>query len=245
MAGVKNSRMAVFKEGIHDGIPISLGYFVVSFTLGIPAAAAGLTPLEGFVTSLLNNASAGEYAAFTVMAADAPYIEMAIMTLVANARYMLMSCVISQRMAPETPLIHRMGVGFDLTDEIFGITVARPGPVDPFYNYVAMTAAMPGWAGGTALGILAGNVLPENIVSALSVALFGMFLWVIVTPARTDKAVGVLICMSFLASLAASLAPYISDLSGGTRTILLTVVLAAAAAVLKPVEDDRGEDYGA
>ena len=108
------------------------------------------------MTSLLNNASAGEYAAFTVMAADAPYIEMAIMTLVANARYMLMSCVISQRMAPETPLIHRMGVGFDLTDEIFGITVARPGPVDPFYNYGAMTAAMPGWAGGTALGILAG-----------------------------------------------------------------------------------------
>ena len=86
----------VFFEGVRDGIPIGLGYFVVSFTLGIAAKNAGLTPFQGFLTSFLNNASAGEYAAFTVIAADASYLEMAVITLVTNARYLLMSTVLSQ-----------------------------------------------------------------------------------------------------------------------------------------------------
>ena len=112
-------------DGIRDGIPIGLGYFVVSFTLGITAKHAGLNPLQGFITSLLNNASAGEYAGFIVIAADAPYLEIAAITLVANARYLLMSAVMSQKFSPDTPFYHRIFVGFDVTDEIFGITVAR------------------------------------------------------------------------------------------------------------------------
>ena len=127
-----DSRRTLFLEGFHDGIPIALGYFVVSFTLGIAAKAAGLTPFQGFVASFFNNASAGEYAAFTLIAAKASYLELAIMTLVANARYMLMSCVVSQKFAPGTPLYHRLLVGFDITDEIFGITIARPGKLAPF-----------------------------------------------------------------------------------------------------------------
>ena len=140
-----DSRRTLFLEGFHDGIPIALGYFVVSFTLGIAAKAAGLTPFQGFVASFFNNASAGEYAAFTLIAAKASYLELAIMTLVANARYMLMSCVVSQKFAPGTPLYHRLLVGFDITDEIFGITIARPGKLAPFYNYGAMSVALPGW----------------------------------------------------------------------------------------------------
>ena len=157
-------------DGFRDGVPIGLGYFVVSFTLGIAAKHAGLTPFQGFLTSLLNNASAGEYAAFTVIAADAPYLEMAIITLVANARYLLMSTVISQRFSKDTPFYHRIFVGFDMTDEIFGIASARPGKLNPFYNYGAMITALPGWSIGTALGIIAGNILPLSLVSALSVA---------------------------------------------------------------------------
>ena len=236
----KPSRAIVFREGLHDGIPIALGYFVVSFALGIAARNAGLTPLQGFLASFFNNASAGEYAAFTTIAADAPYLELALITLIANARYMLMSCVISQKMAPDTPLIHRVLVGFDITDEIFGITIARQGKLNPFYNYGAMAVALPGWSVGTALAVIAGNLLPLSAVSALSVALFGMFLWVIIPTARDNKIVGALIIASFIFSFAFEHLPFIMDLSAGTRTIILTVLIAGAGALLFPVSDDNG-----
>ena len=186
-------RREAFVDGMHDGFPIALGYFVVAFTLGIAARNAGLTPFEGFLASLFNNASAGEYAAFTIIAADAPYLELAIMTLVANARYLLMSCVVSQKFAPDTNILHRVLVGFDITDEIFGITIARKGPLNPYYNYGAMSLALPGWSVGTALGVMAGNLLPVAAVSALSVALFGMFIWVIIPPARDNRIIGALV----------------------------------------------------
>lgn len=225
---------------MHDGIPIALGYLVVSFTLGIAARNAGLSPAEGFLASLLNNASAGEYAGFTVIAADAPYLTIILLTLVANARYLLMSCVISQKFAPDTSIGHRILVAFDITDEIFGITIARKGYVAPFYNYGAMAVAMPGWSIGTLLGIVAGNILPPSVVSALSVALYGMFLWIIVPPARADRVVGALVTASFAASFAAAHIGVLAALSAGTRTILLTVVLAGLGAALSPIAEKAG-----
>lgn len=229
------------REGFRDGIPIGLGYFAVSFSLGVAARNSGLNAFQGFLASLLNNASAGEYAGFTVIAADAPYLEIILMTLIANARYLLMSCALSQKFSSETSLIHRMLVGFDVTDEIFGITIARPGNLDPCYTYGAIFIAMPCWAIGTALGVTAGNLLPLRAVSALSVALFGMFLAVIIPPARKDKVVAFLIPVCFLASFAAGKLPGISQLSDGGRTILLTVTLSAAAALLFPRKEEEAE----
>lgn len=228
-----------FREGMRDGIPIGLGYFAVSFSLGVAAKSAGLTAFQGFIASLLNNASAGEYAGFTVIAANASYLEMMLMTLVANARYLLMSCALSQKFAPDTPLGHRLMVGYDVTDEIFGITIARPGILNPYYTYGAIVIAAPCWAGGTALGVIAGNLLPLRVVSALSVALFGMFLAVIIPPARKNRIVAVFVLISFLSSFAAAHLPYISQLSGGTRTIILTVVISAAAAALFPIREEE------
>lgn len=228
------------RDGVRDGIPIGLGYLAVSFSLGIAARNVGLDPLQGLLASLLNNASAGEYAAFTLMAASGTLLEMAVVTLVANARYLLMSCALSQRFAPGTPAIHRILVGFDLTDEIFGIAVARDGFVDPYYSYGAMIPALPCWAGGTALGIVVGNIMPPRVVSALSVALFGMFLAIIVPPARRNRAVGAFVLLSFLASWAFTWAPLVSAWSGGTRTIVLTVALSSLAALLFPVAE--GDD---
>ena len=167
-SALAKTRREVFLEGVHDGMPIALGYFVVSFTLGIAARNAGLDPLQGFLASFFNNASAGEYAGFTVIEADAPYLEIVLITLVANARYMLMSCALSQKFQPGTSIWHRIFVGFDVTDEIFGITIARKGPLNPYYNYGAMALALPGWAVGTSLGVVAGNILPPAVVSALS-----------------------------------------------------------------------------
>lgn len=227
------------REGFRDGIPIGLGYFAVSFSLGVVARNSGLNAFQGFLASLLNNASAGEYAGFTVIAADAPYLEIILMTLITNARYLLMSCALSQKFSSETPLIHRLLVGFDVTDEIFGITIARPGNLDPHYTYGAILIAAPCWAIGTAMGVTAGNLLPLRAVSALSVALFGMFLAVIIPPARKDKIIAFLIPVCFLASFAAGRLPGISKLSGGTRTILLTVALSVAAALLFPVKEEE------
>ena len=236
-SGLLSTHGQALQEGVRDGMPIALGYFVVAFTLGIAARNAGLSPFQGFLASFFNNASAGEYAAFIVIAADRPYLEMALITLVANARYLLMSCVLSQRFSPDASIWHRIFVGFDVTDEIFGISAARPAPLDPYYNYGAMLVALPGWSVGTAVGIIAGNALPAAVVSALSVALYGMFLAIIIPPARKNRVIGMFVAISFAASFAASVLPVVSELSGGTRTILLTVILAAVAAAKYPRDE--------
>ncbi len=226
----------VFAEGMRDGIPIGLGYLAVAFSLGVAAKRVGLNAFQGFLASFLNNASAGEYAGFTVIAANASYLEMALMTLIANARYLLMSCALSQRFSPDTRLIHRLLLGYDVTDELFGITIARPGPLNPWYTYGAILIAIPCWSFGTALGVIAGNILPLRAVSALSVALYGMFLAIIIPPAKKNRVVAVFVVLSFLASFAASRLPYLARFSAGTRTIVLTLILSAAAAALFPVD---------
>ena len=218
----------IFCEGMRDGVPIALGYFAVSFSLGIAARRAGFTPFQGFLVSLLNNASAGEYAAFA--------------TLIANARYLLMSCALAQRFAPGTPFWHRLLIGYDVTDELFGITIARPGSLNPYYTYGAILLAAPAWAIGTALGIIAGNLLPLRAVSALSVALYGMFLAIIIPPARKSRVVAALVAISFALSFVCNYLPGISALSEGTRTILLTVLISSAAAALFPVNPEEQEE---
>lgn len=237
------SRRSVFMAGIHDGVPIALGYFVVAFTLGILAKTAGLTPWQGFVTSAVNIASAGEYAGFTVIAAQAPYLEIAVLTLVANARYFLMAAALTQRFAPETPLLHRLAVSFGVTDEIFGITVARGGALTPYYNYGAMAISVPAWAAGTSAGILAGGILPAAAVSALSVALYGMFVWVVLPAAKKSRPIGGMVLVSCVLSLAATYAPVTCALSGGTRTILLTLLVAGVGARLFPVNEEQEDAH--
>lgn len=226
-----------FFDGLRDGLPIGLGYFAVAFSLGIVARNAGLTPLQGFIASFTNVASAGEYALFTSIQAAASYLEIALITLVVNARYLLMSTALTQRFNPRTPLIHRFLVGFGITDEIFGITIARQGFINPIYNYGALLVAVPLWSAGTSLGIIAGNFLPARVVSALSVALYGMFLAIIVPPAKQSRVIMIAVLVSFAASYASTIIPVINGLSGGTRTIILTILIASVTAILKPISD--------
>ena len=229
-------------EGFRDGIPIGMGYFAVAFSLGVAARNAGLSAFQGFLVSLFCNASAGEYAGFTVVAANGTYFEMVIMTLIANARYLLMSCSLSQKFSPDTTFYHRLLVGYDVTDEIFGITIARPGRLDPFYTYGAILIAAPCWSIGTALGVIAGNLLPLRVVSALSVALFGMFLAIIIPPARKNKVIACFVLLSFLSSYLASRLSFTAQLSAGSRTIILTIILSAMAAFLFPVSQEGTEN---
>ena len=234
------SHTPALARGMRDGIPVGLGYLAVAFSLGIAARNAGLNAFQGFLVSLLNNASAGEYAGFTTIAADATYLEIAIVTLIANARYLLMSCSLSQKFAPGTPMRHRLLVGYDVTDELFGLAISYDGWLDPYYMYGAILVAAPSWAVGTALGVVVGNLLPARVVSALSVALYGMFLAIIVPPAKESRVVLGCVLSAFAASAALAFLPVLRSLSSGNRTIILTVVISALAAILfpRPVEEE-------
>lgn len=228
--------MKGFKEGFKDGIPIGLGYFAVAFSLGIAAANIGLTPFQGFLTSMLMNASAGESAAFTAIKEGVPYIQAALVTIVANARYFLMSFALSQKINPKEKTIHRLLMGFYLTDEFFGLAISQDGYANPKYTYGAVCLAAPCWAIGTALGIVMGNILPKNIVSALSVALYGMFLAIIIPQAKKNKAISILIIISFLTSYILS---RYTSISSSTIIIVLTIVISAFGAIVFPVKGDK------
>ena len=234
-----------FHAGMRDGIPIGLGYFAVAFALGVAARSAGLHPFQGFIASLLCLASAGQYAGFSVIAAGGSYLEIAVITLVINARYLLMSTAISQRLGREMKPVHRFGIAYFITDEIFAAEIRQKGNLNPYFTYGAGLVAAPMWALGTMLGILAGNLMPGRLVSALSVALFGMFLAVIIPPSRKDRVILGLVTVSFAASYSLTKLPAVWDLSPGMRVILLTIVLSAGAAMLFPhpaEEDDAAEE---
>lgn len=235
------TKSEALRQGAHDAIPVGLGYFAVAFSLGIICRSSGLSVFQGFLASLLNNTSAGEFAAITLIGTNASYMEIALVTLIANARYMLMSCALSQRLQPGQSFLHRLGIAFAVTDELFGIAIARKGYLEPAYYYGAMAIAIPGWSLGTACGIIAGSALPERIVSALSVALFGMFLAIIIPPARESRVILTVVLTSFIASFVATYVEPLAQLTGGTRTIILTVAIAAAAAWFSPVSDQRKE----
>ena len=227
-----------FFRGVRTGIPIALGYLAVGFTLGITAKNAGLTAFQSGLTSLLVSASAGQYAAFTMMAAQSGYLEIAIMEAVTNARYILMSCALSQKLPETTKTWHRLTMGFAVTDEIFGMAIAEEDKLNPYYYFGMMAIAVPLWALGTFLGTSVGNVLPGSVVSALSVGLYGMFLAVIIPASKKNKIILGVVVVSMAASFALEVIPWFAAIASGTRTILLTVVIASAAAVLFPVKEE-------
>lgn len=229
-------------KGLHDGIPISLGYLAVSFTLGIVAKNAGLSSLQATLMSLLNNTSAGEFAAIGLISSQASYLEMAITQLIINLRYCLMSCSLSQKLDPKAPLFHRFIIGFDVTDEVFGVSIGVKGKLNPFYTYGLMCISIPGWALGTYLGVVSGNILPGRILSAMGVALYGMFIAVIVPPAKKNRMLCGLIIVSMLASLLFTYLPVLKKISSGFQIFILTVVIAGAAAALFPIEVENTEE---
>ena len=239
------NRKRVFLNGIKMGVPIGLGYFAVSFSLGISAKNAGLTALEAGFASLLLNASAGEYALFTLIAAGASFFEVAMMELVANARYLLMSCALSQKLSDGARLPHRLMIGVAVTDEMFGASISRPEKVTPAYYFGMMAVAMPCWSLGTALGVAVGSILPAMVVSALSVSLYGMFLACIIPEAKRNLIVLGVIAVSFILSFSVGIIPLIKEIPEGTRIIILTVVISAAAALIFPIKDESEEPQNA
>lgn len=226
-----------FLKGMRHGVPIGLGYFAVAFTLGITAKNIGLTPLQSAFMSFTMHASAGEFAMMTVIAAGSGYMEMAITQLVINLRYLLMSCALSQKVSEKLKFSHRLVISYFITDEIFGISSTVDGKLNPWYSYGAACVASPGWVLGTFLGAVVGNILPSNVASAMSVALYGMFLAIIIPPARKNKVVAVLVLASMAASALFTWLSKWIPLSSGMRILILTVVIAGIAAYVHPIEE--------
>jgi len=236
-----NHNLSAWKSGIKDGIPIALGYFAVSFTFGILAKKAGLTPFEAVFMSATNVTSAGQFGALALIGASATYLEMALTQLVINLRYCLMSCSLSQKLAAGIFFPHRFLVAFGVTDEIFGVSVCREGKLNPFYNYGLMSVGIPGWVLGTFCGVVSGTVLPARLISALSIALYGMFIAVIVPPAKGNKLLAGIILSSMLLSGLFTQIPIFSQIPQGFKIILLTLVIAGSAALLFPVKEAADE----
>ena len=231
-------RLDFIKKGFVDGVPIMLGYLAVSFSFGILARKAGLTTFQAVLMSALNLTSAGQFASLDIIVLSGSYIELALSQLVINLRYCLMSCSLSQKIDPQAKGFHRYLMAYGNTDEVFALSASVKGALSPFYTYGLMSAAIPGWILGTLMGAVAGNVLPERVLSALGVALYAMFCALIVPSAKENRVLRWVIIAAMAASCLFTFAPVLKAISSGMRVIILTVVIAAAAAYFAPVKEE-------
>ncbi len=231
------TRKKWFLAGMRAGIPISLGYFAVAIALGVAAKDAGFLPHEASLTSFLIHASAGEYIGFTLIAAGTGYFEVFLMEAVANARYLLMSCALSQKLSSKATIGERLLLGFGVTDEIFGASISVTGTLDPVFSYGAMLVAIPGWAIGTLCGAILGSILPQSLLSAFSVSLYGMFISVFIPESKKNKIVALVVAVSLALSFVFMKLPVFSKISDGIKIIILTVVISLAAAIIFPIKE--------
>ena len=234
-----------FRKGMQDGIPIALGYFAVSFTFGMAAVTGGLTIGQAVLISMTNLTSAGQFAGLGIIVAMGSYWEMAMTQLIINLRYCLMSFSLSQKLEKEGSPLHRFLVAFGVTDEIFGVSAAQPGKVSPYYNYGAMSIAIPGWVLGTLAGAVLGNVLPDSVTNALSVAIYGMFLAIIIPPAKKDAAVLKIVIAAMAVSVLFAVVPVLNQVSSGFVIIITTVLVAGLAAYFFPIKEQEVQNHGA
>ena len=235
------TRKQYFSSGLKDGMPICFGYFAVSFAFGIQAAGIGLSVFEASVLSALNVTSAGQFAALAIIASGASLIELAFTQLIINLRYFLMSCALSQKLSPSLPLGHRLGIAYGMTDEIFAVSVSQREPLSPFYSYGLIAVAIPGWVLGTALGAAAGNILPTVLTNALGIAIYGMFIAIILPPAKENRVVAGVVVLSMVLSALFTYLPVLCNISSGFRIIVITLITAGGAALLFPIPDEPAE----
>ncbi len=227
----------IFKNGFRDGIAVGLGYFAVSFTFGMASAANGLSVWQAVLISLTNVTSAGQFSGLEIIAASGTYVEIALTQLIINLRYCLMSFSLSQKLDRSAPSWHRYFMAYSVTDEIFALDASQNGPLSPVYHYGITSVAVPGWVLGTLVGAISGNILPAFVISALGVAIYGMFLAIIIPTAKKDHAVLLVVLSAMGLSFLFAVLPGLKKITPGFVIILTTVIVAGVAAKLKPTED--------
>ena len=227
-----------FLKGVNHGIPIGLGYLSVAFTFGMKAVADGLSPAQALLISMTNVTSAGQFAGLPLIIAQASRVELALTQLIINLRYALMSLSLSQRLDKSMTTLHRLIFSFMNTDEIFAVASGQPGKVGRVYLYGLMSTPYIGWALGTILGAVAGQLLPEFLRTALGIAIYGMFLAIILPPARKERPVRVVVILAVAMSLMFRYLPVLSRVSSGFVIIICAVVASTVGALLFPVGEE-------
>lgn len=232
----------LFMKGVKHGLPIGLGYLSVSFAFGAQCTGSGLTVLQALLISMTNLTSAGQLAGLQVMVSQAALlsglIEMALTQFIINLRYALMGLSLSQKLGPTMNTARRMFFSFSNTDEIFAVASSQPEKLHHHYLYGLMVMPYIGWSLGTLLGAAAGEILPEFVTNALGIAIYGMFIAIVIPPARKEKAVAVVALIAIAVSVAFRYVPGLNTVSGGFVVIICAVVAATVGAVLFPVKDE-------
>lgn len=229
-----------YLRGVRHGIPIGIGYFSVSFTFGILAMKYGLSVFQAGLISLTNVTSAGQFAGLTVIVTGATLLEMVLTQLVINSRYALMSLALGQKLAPGTNTFCRCVIAFSNTDEIFAVAMSSPVPLTTSYMLGLSTIPIVGWVSGTICGAVASSLLPANVQSALGVALYGMFIAIVVPQTESNRK---LLFVTILALIFSSLfywLPVLKDISTGLAIVICTVLAAGIGAVCFPVPEAEG-----
>lgn len=232
--------MKEYRDGMKDGMPVCVGYFSVSFGFGAMAVSQGLSIWQAILISASNLTSAGQFAGLTVMAAGAAMVEMILTQLVINSRYALMSLALGQRLGPRAGFGRRLVAAFFNTDEVFALGMSRKGKLTVSYFVGAGTVAALGWTSGTALGAVAGSLLPLSVRLALGAMLYGMFIAIVVPQARQERPMLFCMVLALVLSCLFAWVPLLREVSAGLAIVLCTVAAAAVCAVVFPVNDEEG-----
>jgi len=227
-----------FRKGLLDGLPIGLGYLSVSFAFGIFAVNAGLSAAEASLISMTCLTSAGQLAAVPIMVGGGSLTELIVSQIVINLRYSLMSISLSQKLDGDVRPLDRFAAAFFNTDEIFAVASSQPGAVGRSYLYGLGVLPWLGWAGGTVFGALAGNVLPAIVTNSLGVAIYGMFIAIVVPVARQERPVALCVAIAVALSCAFEAIPVLQRVPGGFTVILCAVAASAAMALIAPIEEE-------
>ncbi len=226
----------LFKKGIMDGIPICLGYLSVSFAFGIFAVENGLTPWETLLISMSCVTSAGQLAAVPIIAAQGSLIELAISQLVINLRYALMSISLTQKLDKDMTTPHRLAISFVNTDEVFAVASSQSGAVSKNYLYGLILTPWLGWSVGTILGALAGNILPAIVTSSLSVAIYGMFIAIVIPEIKASRPTALCVVIAVALSCAFYFIPLLKTVPGGFVIIICACIASTIMAIASPIE---------
>lgn len=227
-----------FKRGIKDGMPIAVGYLSVSFGFGLMVVSEGFSVLVAAIISMTNLTSAGQVAGLAVIAASGTYAEIALTQLIINLRYALMSISLSQKLDKSFTTFHRFTTAFGITDEIFAVASSKPVDINRNYMYGLITMPFIGWTGGTIMGAVAGNILPTDLKAALGIAIYGMFLAIILPVARESKGVLVAVVIAAAISCIIRFVPVFDFITSGFSIIICAVIAAGIAAVFFPVKEE-------
>ncbi len=231
------TKKSEFADGVKKGIPIGVGYLAVSFTFGIWAVESGLPIWMVIFISLSNLTSAGQFAGTGLMVAGASFFEIGLSVFVINIRYMLMSLALTQKLSKNTRLGQKLIFGYGVTDEVFAIASTREREVTAHYMYGLMSTPILGWTLGTALGAVTGSILPDRLADAMGIALYAMFIAIIIPPAKKSRAILFAVLISILVTCILKYVPVFSFVTDGFAMIIATFVGAGIMAWLAPVED--------